>query len=148
MVWAFIGQVLDPDQSCNRALARIQAHRIRLGLVPLATDTGGYCKARKRLPELLFRRLFERLGAILSQKADVEHLWCGRHVKVVDGSNSSMPDTADNQREYPQHSGQAAGCGFPMVAFVGVFCLATGAALDVALGQWFLHDLSVHPVNA
>ena len=143
MVWAFIGQVLDPDQSCNRALARIQAHRVRLGLAPLATDTGGYCKARKRLPELLFRRLFERLGVILSQQAGEDSLWCGRRVKVVDGSNSSMPDTADNQREYPQHSGQAPGCGFPMVAFVGVFCLATGAALDVALGQWFLHDLSL-----
>lgn len=143
MVWAFIGQVLDPDQSCNRALARIQAHRVRLGLTPLATDTGGYCKARKRLPELLFRRLFERVGALLSQKAGDEHLWCGRRVKVVDGSSSSMPDTADNQRAYPQPCGQAVGCGFPVVAFVGVFCLATGAALDIALGQWFLHDLSL-----
>jgi hypothetical protein len=54
-----------------------------------------------------------------------------------------MPDTADNQKEYPQPSGQAAGCGFPVVAFVGVFCLATGAALDMALGPWFLHDLSL-----
>lgn len=54
-----------------------------------------------------------------------------------------MPDTPANQKEYPQPCTQAAGCGFPLLAFVGVFCLATGAALDMALGQWFLHDLSL-----
>ena len=143
MIWAFIGQVLDPDQSCNKALGRIQAHRANLGLPLLSTDTGGYCKARKRLPEKLFSRLFRRLGAALSGKARQEDLWCGRRVKVVDGSSSSMPDTLDNQKEYPQPSSQAAGCGFPVVAFVAVFCLATGAALDLALGKWFLHDLAL-----
>jgi len=143
LLWAFLGQVLDPDHSCNRALARIQAHRARLGLEPLSTDTGGYCKARKRLPEALFRHLFRRSGVALSQQAGDEHLWCGRRVKVVDGSSCSMPDTAENQKEYPQPSSQTPGCGFPVVAFVGVFCLATGAALDMALGKWFLHDLSL-----
>jgi hypothetical protein len=62
MLWAFIGQVLDPDQSCNQALARIQSHRLQLGLKPISTDTGGYCKSRKRLPEQLFKKLFERTG--------------------------------------------------------------------------------------
>lgn len=143
MLWAFIGQVLDPDHSCNQALARIQAHRARLGLPPVSTDTGGYCKARKRLPEELFRRLFQRTGTTLSQKAGAPDLWCGRRVKVVDGSSCSMPDTPVNQKEYPQPSAQATGCGFPLMAFVGVFCLATGAALDMALGKWFLHDLSL-----
>jgi len=46
-------------------------------------------------------------------------------------------------KEYPQPSAQAAGCGFPLMAFVGVFYLTTGAALDMALGKWFLHDLSL-----
>ena len=114
-----------------------------MGLKPLSTDTGGYCRARKRLPEELFRRLFGRTGVALSNKAGGEHLWCGRRVKVVDGSSCSMPDTAANQREYPQPCTQAVGCGFPVVAFVAVFCLATGAALDMALGKWFLHDLSL-----
>jgi hypothetical protein len=114
-----------------------------VGLKPLSTDTGGYCRARKRLPEELFRRLFGRTGVALSNKAGGEHLWCGRRVKVVDGSSCSMPDTAANQKEYPQPCTQAAGCGFPVVAFVAVFCLATGAALDMALGKWFLHDLSL-----
>jgi hypothetical protein len=143
MVWAFIGQVLDPDHSCRKALARIQAHRANLGLELLSTDTGGYCKARKRLPEGFFSRLCRRLGDALTRKARPDDLWCGRRVKVVDGSSSSMPDTLANQEEYPQPAGQAEGCGFPMVAFVGVFCLATGALLELTLGRWFLHDLSL-----
>ena len=143
MLWAFIGQVLDPDHSCNRALARIQAHRARLGLGPLSADTGGYCKARKRLPEAMFSKLCLRAGATLAASADEMRLWFGRRVKVVDGSSASMPDTAANQAAYPQPSGQAPGCGFPVVAFVAVFCLATGALLEMAMGKWFLHDLSL-----
>ena len=143
MLWAMVGQSLDPDQSCNNALARIQAHRARLGLSALSDDTGGYCRARQRLPEGFFSRLFRRVGAVLAAKTQAEDLWCGRIVKVVDGSASSMPDAPKNQAEYPQPGSQKPGCGFPIVAYVAVFCLATGAALDLALGKWFLHDLTL-----
>ena len=40
-----------------------------------------------------------------------EDTWCGRHVKVLDGSTVSMPDTNENQKAYPQPSSQKAGCG-------------------------------------
>lgn len=143
VLWAWIGQVLDPDHSCNAALARINAHRGLVGLPAVSTDTGAYCKARQRLPEGFFRRLWRRLGVSLSAGARREDLWRGRVVKVVDGSSSSMPDTAANQRVYPQPAGQKEGCGFPVVAFVGVFCLATGAVLDIAMGTWLLHDLTL-----
>jgi len=143
MIWAFIGQVLDPDQSCNRALARIQSYRLQLGLKPVSTDTGGYCKARQRLPEQLFKGLFEQTGQALTQQAAEKELWHGRRVKVVDGSACSMPDTPSNQKAFGYPPGQAPGCGFPTLAFVGVFCLATGAALACALGKWSLHDLSL-----
>ena len=143
MLWAFIGQVLDPDQSCNQALARIQSHRLQLGLKPISTDTGGYCKSRKRLPEQLFKKLFQRTGQRLTKQADGKDLWHGRPVKVVDGSHCSMPDTPSNQKAFGQPPGQAPGCGFPTLAFVGVFCLATGAAIECTLGGWALHDLSL-----
>jgi len=29
----------------------------------------------------------------LEKKVTTEHLWCGRHVKVIDGSTVFMPDT-------------------------------------------------------
>ena len=143
MLWAFIGQVLDPDQSCNQALARIQSYRLRLGLKSISTDTGGYCKSRKRLPEQLFKKLFQRTGQTLTKQATGEDLWHGRPVKVVDGCRCSMPDTPSNQKAFGQPPGQAPGCGFPTLAFVGVFCLVTGAAIECALGGWALHDLSL-----
>lgn len=142
-LWAFIGQVLDPDPSCNRALARIQAHRAATGLPPLSADTGAYCKARQRLPEAIFSELSLRVGGTLAAKVGPEELWFGRRVKVVDGSSASMPDTPANQAEYPQPHGQKPGCGFPVVAFVAVFCLASGALLALSMGKWFLHDLSL-----
>jgi hypothetical protein len=45
-----------------------------------------------------------------------------------------MPDTPENQEHYPQPSTQAPGVGFPAARLVMVICLATGAALDMAVG--------------
>jgi hypothetical protein len=135
--------VLDPDHSCNRALAAIQSHRAALGLPALSCDTGAYCKARQRLPESLLSGLCQRVGEHLAARAGTGQLWLGRRVKVVDGSSASMPDTLANQAAYPQPESQAPGCGFPLMAFVAVFCLATGAMLRLSLGPWWLHDLTL-----
>ncbi len=112
-----------------------------MGLTPASADTGAYCKARKRLPQTLLSRLAKRVGWRLSNKADADKLWLGRRVKVVDGSSASMPDTSANQKAYPQPANQKPGCGFPVVAFVAVFCLGTGAMLALAFGPWSAHDL-------
>lgn len=45
-----------------------------------------------------------------------------------------MPDTAANQAVYPQSRAQQPGLGFPVARMVVLFCLATGAVLDAALG--------------
>ena len=114
-----------------------------MGLEPLSVDTGGYCKARKRLPEAIFSKLCLRAGASLAAKANGAELWFNRRVKVVDGSSASMPDTPANQASYPQPTEQLPGCGFPVVGFVAVFCLATGAMLNLAMGPWYPHDLTL-----
>src|SRR4051812_37158840 len=63
----FLGQVLSDDHSCQAALDRLIAWRAARGLPACSPDTGGYCKARKRLPESLLPRLArdpaDRLGA-------------------------------------------------------------------------------------
>lgn len=143
ILWAWIWQALDPDKSCAKALARIHAHRAALNLEPVSNDTGGYVRARKRPPEGFFRRVFEWLGTTLSAKADNELLWHGRHVKVVDGTSVSMPDTLENQKKWPQPKAQKKGCGFPLLSMVAVFSLATGAALGIKTGVWSAHDLAL-----
>lgn len=54
-----------------------------------------------RLPEKLLERLFISVAEKLQQKVMVEQLWCGRHIKVIDGSTVSMPDPIENQKLYP-----------------------------------------------
>jgi hypothetical protein len=134
-LWAFLVQVASPDGCCRAAVARVMAWLVGCGRLCRPT-TGGYCKARTRLPEGLPRRLTRDVGQTLHQQANCGWSWRGRRVKVADGTTISMPDTAANQRAYPQPDAQEPGLGFPIVRVVVVFCLATGAALDAALGRY------------
>ena len=51
-----------------------------------------------------------------------------------------MPDTAVNQKAWPQPSEQKPGCGFPVVKLVACFCLASGALLAWVEGTLREHD--------
>jgi Transposase DDE domain len=130
----FLSQVLSDDHSCRAAVARLMAWRCAEGLPPCSPDTGGYCKARQRLPEALLPRLVRDTADGLREDAPDAWLFHGRKVTLVDGSTVSMPDTPENQAEYPQHGNQEPGCGFPIARIVVLIALATGAVLDAAVG--------------
>ncbi len=135
-LWAFLGQVVNPDGSCRAAVARVLAWLVARGAPPCAPKTGPYCKARARLPESLFVQLARQTGEALHRAAPWDWRWHGRRVKLVDGTTVTMPDTPENQEEYPQQAAQQPGLGFPIARLVVVFCLACGAALDAALGRY------------
>jgi hypothetical protein len=135
-LWAFLSQVASPDGCCRAAVARVLAWLVGQGQRPCRPTTGPYCKARARLPEALPRRLTRQAGRDLHRQAEAGWLWRGRRVKVADGTTLSMPDTGANQRAYPQPDAQEPGLGFPIARVVVVFCLATGAAIDAALGRY------------
>ena len=115
---------------------------MRRFLAQLALSDGGtaspsttaYCKARGRLRiediEFAGEQVLERIETMHSSK----RLWHGRHVKVVDGTGVSMPDTPENQALYPQSSSQKRGCGFPMMKLVALFSLGTGVMTGLAKG--------------
>jgi hypothetical protein len=128
----FLSQCTDADQSLNQAVARLMAERLAQGKKACSSNTGAYCKARKRLPTKLIATLARHTGKQLMAEAPARWSWHGRTVKVVDGATVSMPDTKANQKEYPQPSVQKPGLGFPLVRFVVVFSLAVGTVLDVA----------------
>ncbi len=106
-------------------------------------DSSAYCQARKRLPEKLLQRLFGQVAQELEKQVSSDHLWCGRHVKVIDGSTVSMPDTVMNQKAYPQSSSQAEGCGFPIAKIGALFSLATGAAVALVINRKNTHDIQL-----
>ena len=130
----FMRQTLEADASCQKAVNGWAAQRAADGLSACSVRTGAYCKARLRLPLEMVTALARETGRLLSQKALPAWQWRGRAVKLVDGTGLSMPDTPENQAAYPQPGTQAPGVGFPLARMVAVICLATGAALDAAIG--------------
>jgi hypothetical protein len=135
-LWAFLSQVLGADHSCRQAVARVSAFRFERGLPACSPQTGAYCTARSRLPEEFFNRLVRKTGEQPAQHAERTWLWKGRHVKIVDGTTVTMPDTPENQAAWPQQENQKPGAGFPIVRLVVVLSLAVGTALEWAIGPY------------
>jgi hypothetical protein len=132
-LWAFLSQVIDPDKSLRNAVSRVIVWLSEAGESVPSPDTGAYSKARQRLPESLPMQLVEKTSQALDEQATPEDLWHNRHVQLIDGSSVLMSDTEANQGEYPQHSNQKQGCGFPIAKIVAMFSLATGALNSVLI---------------
>jgi hypothetical protein len=137
----FLWQMLKPKTSCREVVRAVQALFKSQGRGAPDSCTGAYIQARQRLP-------LERLENTLTHTAQTaqrrlgQQGWLrGRPVKVVDCSTTQLPDTARNQQRYPQAPGQNPGCGFPLLKFLVLFSLSSGAILRVATGTWKNHDL-------
>ena len=135
-VYAFLGQILDPDHSCRQAVARVLAWLVDRGRKVCSAKTGAYCKARQRLPEAVLARLTRDTGRQLASKHRQRWHWHGHQAKVLDGSVVTAPDTRANQKVYPQPTTQKAGLGFPVIRMVVLFSLAVGTVLDAAYGPY------------
>lgn len=130
--WAFLTQVLTPGGACRPIVRKLQAWWAAHDLTDISQSTSAYCQARARLPDASLEAIGNDLADRLVRHTPTDALWRGRRVKIADGTNVSMPDTAKNQHAYPQQASQKPGCGFPMMKLVGLFCLASGALLAIA----------------
>jgi len=139
--WAFLSQVLSPGCSCREIVRRVQAwFAVNGSALEPSSNTAAYCAARQKLQDSLLHAIHRQLGERLERRVPATALWKGHHVKVVDGTTLSMPDTPANQAAYPQPSSQKAGCGFPLIKVVGLFSLASGALLEIAKGTLHIHE--------
>ncbi len=137
-LWAFLSQVLDVDHSLEAAVTRVIAFSLASGKeeVP-SSNTAAYSKARSRMPEEFVATLTRESAEQMEKEVIATWLWKGvYHVKLVDGSTLSMPDTLENQLVYPQPDSQKKGVGFPIARIVTVTSGATGAVLDLAIGPY------------
>lgn len=82
------------------------------------------------------RRLAEGMAERCEAADPEESKWLGRTVYLADGTTHSMPDTEENQAEYPQPSSQAEGLGFPLLRSVALVSLATGLIQGRAVGPY------------
>ena len=138
--WAFLSQVLSPQSSCRETVRKVQAWYTARRLPRPGSGTAAYCNARARLSHDTLLSIHRHTADESQRRLVSDQLWHGRHVKVIDGTGVSMPDTTDNQKAFPQPSNQKAGCGFPVAKLVGCFCLASGALLHWAEGTKHVHE--------
>jgi hypothetical protein len=136
VLWLFLGQVIHANPTLAATVEGFLAWRLGQGLSPCSTETGAYCTARQRLPEALLALLTRRTGAAAERDAPEPWRWLGRVVKLFDGSTVSMPDTAKNQKAYPQSRSQSPGVGFPVARIGVLFSLSVGTVLDLGIRRW------------
>jgi len=138
VLWAFLAQVLRGGKggACAAAVADIATYMQQTGGVAPCGDTGDYCRARAKLDLTAVRQLAVGAARELEQDADPSWLWHGLHAKLVDGFTFTMPDTAANQRVFPQQKSQRPGVGFPIARACAVLSLATAAIHDLSVGPY------------
>lgn len=143
-LWAFLSQVIDDDKSQQAAVSRVIAASIAQRKKPPSANTSAYSQARARLPEDILSALTRDTAKQVSSNIPNSWLWKGRHIKLVDGSTLSMPDTIKNQLEYPQPTSQKKGVGFPITRIVVIVDYITGVLLDFAMGQYSGENTGEH----
>lgn len=133
-LWAWLSQSLSASKCCVAAVARVIVLRVALELPPCSAATGGYCKARAKLPERFLQRLTLLVGEQTEDQAPDSWRWKSRRALLADGCECSMPDTPQNQREYPQSGSQKPGLGFPLIRLVVLLTFATAGLVGCAMG--------------
>jgi hypothetical protein len=138
VLWAFLAQVLRDGKgaACAAAVADIATYMQQTGGQVPSGDTGDYCRARSKLDLTVLRRLVTETAQQLQDGADPSWLWHGLHAKLIDGFTFTMPDTMENQHEFPQQKSQEPGVGFPIARACAVLSLATAAIHDLNIGPY------------
>lgn len=128
--WAFLWQVLTPQTPCREVVRKVQSFCSELKLKIPGSSNVAYCKARARLPVDDVDAVHTSVLQQLVSRVRSDQRWLDHDVKVVDGTGIRLPDTPENQTDFPQPGEQREGCGFPVMQVVACFCLASGAIID------------------
>ena len=106
----------------------------------MSLSTSAYCQARMKLSIDMLKRILEQTQRHVPKAHSALPL-IGRRVVVADGTGISMPDTAVNQKVWPQPKSQKEGCGFPQARICALFDLNTGVSLSYRMGNKNSHEL-------
>ncbi len=89
-----------------------------------------------KLSEAALHELSGEVATGTEAAAEADWLWHAKHPNLIDGFTFTMPDTAENQTEYPQQKSQKPGVGLPIARVVTILSLATACVKDAALGPY------------
>jgi hypothetical protein len=139
--WAWLAQVLEGNASCSKAIGFVQSWCRSQSLPVPSSDTSSYCKARCRLSNAFLGEVARRVGESLARGPQEADLWHGFTLKALDGTTAKLADTEENQKRFPQPSGQKPGCGFLVMGIAGLLNLSHGGWEAMTTGAFTEHDL-------
>ena len=137
----FLWQMLKPKTSCREVVRQVQALFRLNGQGLIDEDDSAYVQARQRLPQQRMEKALLATALTADSRVGCKGWLGGRPVKVVDGSTTQVADTPENQKVYPQPSSQKKGCGFPVIRFIALLSLSSGALLKVVMESLRSHEL-------
>lgn len=139
--WCWIWQVLQVNASCREVVGQVQALFSLEGRGQVDEATGAYCCARSKIRLDLLQRALSGSAASAQRLAKATLGLQGRPLKVLDGTSVRLANSAANRKKFPPPKNVPAGCGFPLLKIVVLFCLASGALLAHATGNQFVHEV-------
>lgn len=138
--WLFLFQALNPKTSLRDACHHLRALLQLAVSETVSVTSGAFSKARGRFPvTILYQALHHSMKAACARAPRLS-LLKGRDIRLVDGTSLRLADSDKNQRRFPQPSGQAKGCGFPVMKVLALFCLRSGAAMNFVTAKQTQHD--------
>jgi hypothetical protein len=140
--WCMLWQALQPLASGREVVRQLQALSHLENGPQLSPEDGAYCRAKARLPLDQFPPALRATARAADQRAPALTLLRGRPIKVTDGSTLTLQDTPKNRAAYPPiESGHTP--TFPLLRFVVLFSLLSGAIVAVAQGAWEVSELAL-----
>lgn len=137
----FLWQMLQPKTSCREVVRQVQTLFRLHGKGPVDEGDSAYVQARQRLPRERLEKALRATARTADCRGERSTQLQGRAVKVVDGSTTQLADTPKNQKRFPQPSSQKPGCGFPVIRFIALLSLNSGAIVQVVWDSLRSHDL-------
>ena len=155
-LWGLLSQVFfkAEQRSCMGAVVRIAALWLTLGRIVSSTNTGAYCRARRKISGEVLSKISGAIATHALQQAPPQAMagksaphtpdagigpaseYAGGRLIMVDGFTVTAADTEANQAEYPQNPAQKEGLGFPILRGVALICMRTGLLLDADVGPY------------
>lgn len=142
--WCALWQNLNPEASCREVVRQLQALFSLEGGPRISEEDAAYCRARARLPLDQFPKALAATAQFADQLIPALSFLKGRPLKVADGSALTLlADTPKNRTAYPPIQCQPHQPSFPMLRFVVLFSLLSGAILAVAQGNLAVSELAL-----
>jgi hypothetical protein len=123
-------RVLGPVQTVHLFILQLLAGMSMAGVrhpAQMKFTASALCQAKARLPLKVLRELLKRVAQSLAGTS--KRSWMGLKVFVADGTGLLLADTPQLRKKFGKPSGQKPGCGLPVVKWVALLDVHSGALI-------------------